>query len=205
MLKQPPLSNVENLLFPAFPDVPAMQQMALQFQLGESQWWPQELLETHQLRQLGQLLVHARQTVPFYRDFFATGDISLPATIDRAFLETLPVVSRSDFQSDSETFLSAAPPKEHGPVSFGMTSGSTGRPVRFGRSAATQTLWGAFALRDLLWHRRDWSGKLCAIRWSHRGVSKAPDGTSHPSWGGITDQLVVKCKSDPDEFWRPCS
>ncbi len=58
MLKQPPLSNVQNLLFPAFPDLQAMQQMALQFQLGESQWWPQELLETHQFRQLGQLLAH---------------------------------------------------------------------------------------------------------------------------------------------------
>jgi len=194
MLAQPPLSNVQNLLFPAFPDVPAMQQMALQFQLGESQWWPQELLETHQFRQLGQLLAHARQTVPFYRDFFATGNISLPATIDRAFLQTLPVVSRSDFQSDSETFLSTAPPKEHGPVSFGMTSGSTGRPVRFGRTAATQTLWGAFALRDLLWHRRDWSGKLCVIRWFHRGIAEAPDGIAHPSWGGITDPLF---KSGP--------
>jgi phenylacetate-CoA ligase len=194
MLTQPPLSNVQNLLFPAFPGLQATQQMALQFQLGESQWWPRELLETHQFRQLRQLLAHACQTVPFYRDLFAARDISLPATIDRAFLETLPVVRRSDFQSGSESFLSTAPPKEHGPVSFGMTSGSTGRPIRFGRSVATQTLWGAFALRDLLWHPRDPSGKLCAIRWSHRGVAKAPDGTSHPSWGGITDQLF---KSGP--------
>ena len=194
MLNQPPLSNVQNLLFPAFPGLQATQQMALQFQLGESQWWPRELLETHQFRQLRQLLAHACQTVPFYRDLFAARDISLAATIDRAFLETLPVVRRSDFQSGSEPFLSTAPPKEHGPVSFGMTSGSTGRPIRFGRSAATQTLWGAFALRDLLWHPREWSGKLCTIRWFHRGIAEAPDGTSHPSWGGITDPLF---KSGP--------
>jgi phenylacetate-CoA ligase len=194
MLAQPPLSNVQNLLFPAFPDLQAMQQMALQFQLGESQWWPQELLETHQFRQLGQLLAHARQTVPFYRDFFATGDISLPETIDRAFLETLPVVHRSDLQLDPAQFLSTAPPKEHGPVAFAMTSGSTGRAIRFGRTAATQALWGAFALRDLFWHPREWSGKLCSIRWFQRGIAEAPDGISHPSWGGITDPLF---KSGP--------
>ena len=195
MLTQPPLSNVPNLLFPAFPDPQATQQMALQFQLGESQWWPQELLENHQFRQLGQVLAHARQTVPFYRDLFAAKDINLPATIDHAFLVTLPVVRRSDLQSFPEQFLSTAPPKEHGPVAFAMTSGSTGRPIRFGRSVATQTLWGALALRDLLWHPRDWSGKLCSIRWASCGVAEAPDGVSFPGWGGISDRLFKSGRS----------
>ena len=45
--------------------------LAPQFQLEHSQWWAPELLARQQLAQLRELLIHAHETVLFYRQRFA--------------------------------------------------------------------------------------------------------------------------------------
>jgi phenylacetate-CoA ligase len=45
-----------------------------------------------------------------------------------------------------------------------MTSGSTGRPITYYVTELAQLFWRAYTLRDHLWHQRDLSGKLAAIR-----------------------------------------
>jgi phenylacetate-CoA ligase len=59
------------------------------------------------------------------------------------------------------------------------TSGSTGAPVRVLKTGLTDLMWRAVTLRDHVWHRRDLSAKLAAIR------QGAPDQTGD-NWGAAT-------------------
>ncbi|WP_341304871.1 hypothetical protein [Pseudomonas sp. TMP25] len=191
MLKQQPLSRLRGIHFPAIPDGHAAMQLALQYQLEASQWWSADQLQAQQLLQLRELLVHSATTVPYYQQLFAQHDVQIPDHIDAAFLLRLPISSRLAIQQAEQGIESHALPAEHGGKEYGKTSGSTGRPVRFARTAVTRTFWLAFALRDHLWHERDFSATLGAIRWYARGVAEAPSGASDPNWGVIVAPLFA--------------
>ncbi len=146
---------------------------ALLFQLDRSQWLAPPQLQALQLQQLGLLLEHARRTVPHYARSLKGLDL---ARLDRAGLEQLPLLTRKEMQSDFEALKSSALPAGHGKPMPWQTSGSTGQPIRFLRTGLTQLLWNAMALRDHLWHERDFSAKLAAIR------ANAED-KHWPDWG----------------------
>lgn len=183
MSESSPLSSVPGIGFPALPRPAASTQLALQFQLQQSQAWPADRLREAQFEQLAKLLRHAVSTVPFYRERFATHGLTPPEKLDQSFWARLPTTRRADLQEAGDRWLSSQPPREHGPVTFATTSGSTGRAVRFGRTPANAALWQAFALRDHLWQGRDFRLKLSAIRWLPRGEAEAPEGRSSPDWG----------------------
>src|SRR5690606_14076577 len=62
------------------------------------------------------------------------------------------------------------------------TSGSTGRPVEVVKTAAEGIYWHAFVLRDHMWHRRDLSRRLAAIRNIGDGIALPPHGRRSSSW-----------------------
>ncbi|MEI6598578.1 MAG: hypothetical protein WCL22_06030, partial [bacterium] len=151
--------------------------LAMLFQLERSQWWSAEEMRKAQLRQLNLILVHAQKSVPYYRDLWSKSGIVAPEVITEEFFAQLPISRRIDVQAAGDDFVTNNLPFEHGKIQFSTTSGSTGRPVRFGRTTVTHLSWLAFALREHLWHERDFSGKLCAIRWASTGVAIAPAGS----------------------------
>src|SRR5262249_37608548 len=55
-------------------------------------------------------------------------------------------------------------PANHGSVYKTQTSGSTGEPVVVKKTGLNQLNWLASNLQDHLWHGRDFSKRLCAIR-----------------------------------------
>lgn len=178
-----PFSGVPGCAFPALPPAETSLQLALQFQLEQSQWWSAERLRAEQLRQLGLVVRHAFATSPFYRQHYACLGEPPPAELTEEDWSKLPIVTRAKLQAAGDAWPSTRPPQEHGSVSFGTTSGSTGRAVRFARTGATNVFWQAFALRDHLWQKRDLSAKLSAIRWLPRGEAEAPEGRSAANWG----------------------
>lgn len=185
MLTQPPTSRISGVSFPAIPDANASIQLALQYQLESSQWWSPELILGNQMQQLQLLLRHAAVSVPYYQHLFRQHGLTIPDQVSAEFLQQIPISTRSAVQQAGNQMETLRLPADHGAVQFSTTSGSTGRPVRFARTALTQTLWLAFALRDHLWHGRDFMGKLAAIRWFPRGTAEAPTGVHHPTWGNI--------------------
>ncbi len=76
----------------------------------------------------------------------------------------------------------------HGRVSTIFTSGSTGKPIGSLRTELTGLFWESFTLRDHLWHRRDPTQKLAAIRSAKEGASPYPDGTAG-RWGFASDAI----------------
>jgi len=177
-----PQSSIPGVQWPAIPAGGAAAMLALQFQLEQSQWWPSDKLQAHQFRQLSLLLRHAQATVPYYQSRLAgvVRDREGGLTLD-AF-RALPLITRSDIQDAGNALLSRAVPPDHGAIARGETSGSTGRPIIYYGTNITQLFWRAFTLRDHLWQRRDFSGKLAAIRWS-------PGNQEFVGWGPATDGL----------------
>ena len=173
-----PASALEGVLWPAVPTPEGARMLAMQFQLAQSECWSPAHLRDAQFRQLALLLRHARDTVPYYRERLASLDLSRPLTAE--VFSQLPLLRREDVQEQGAALYSSAVPAQHGAVDEGETSGSTGRPIRFRLSALNLAFWHAFTLREHLWQRRDFSGKLAAIR------GRVPPGNSL-GWGASTD------------------
>jgi len=184
-----PRSTLAGIAWPALTDPAASRLLALQLQLEQSQWWPAELIEARQFAQLRQVLLHAARTVPYYAARLGAFDAGAP--LDRERWMRLPVLSRQDVQLNREALLSGAVPPAHGAVSTLSSSGSTGRPFTVHATTLVSLMSQAFTLREHLWHRRDFAGKLCAIRHQDGDSAMPPAGATLPGWGPSTDLVYA--------------
>jgi phenylacetate-coenzyme A ligase PaaK-like adenylate-forming protein len=176
-------SAIDEVRWPAFPTRRGGPNLALQYQLAESQWWPEETLRRAQWHQLQGLLVHAAATVPYYRRRLAEASLD-PHSIDGLEAWTrLPLLSRRDIQEAGDALVSERIPHAHGGIKVLQTSGSSGAPVRVKASGLTQSFWQALTLRHHLWHRFDFSGALAAIRYTPEECGIYPDFLRHRRWG----------------------
>ncbi|MGH8668608.1 MAG: phenylacetate--CoA ligase family protein [Burkholderiales bacterium] len=158
-------SCVPGIAWPGLPTAEGAAMLALQWQLEQSQWWSGESLLLHQFRQLRLVAGHAVANVPYYREHLrGCGLASIGEITPHSFLRW-PVLRRSDIQERQAALRARHCPGSHGPVSEVFTSGSTAMPMRVLYSGAAQLFANAISVRDHLWHGRDLSGKLGAIRW----------------------------------------
>ncbi len=187
-----PGSALQGVLWPALPGDAGARMLALQYQFGQSERWTPEVLREAQFAQLTQLLRHAKSSVPFYQERLAALPMDRP--LDAAVFARLPLLQRRDIQENFDAMGSRTVPPAHGRAQEGQTSGSTGRPIRFLANELTEAFWHAFTLREHLWQRRDFSGKLGAIR------SRVKPGVSM-GWGASTDSVfrtgpAVMCNTE---------
>lgn len=198
-----PKSSISGIDWPALPGPAAAAMLAMQYQLEQSQWWPEEVMLEHQFRQLNKLLVHAYETVPYYQKKFRDAGFDPEKLTDPKSFRQLPLLRRNDIQLHSDDLLSRQVPPDHGKVSEVRTSGSTGAPIRTFSTDITQFFWKSFTLRDHLWHRRDLTARLAAIR------TDVKDG-SIQGWGPSTDiafntgpcaMLHIKADTDTQSEW----
>lgn len=180
---------VPGIGWPALPGREGSLALSLLHQLEHSQWWSPDVLLQAQFRQLGAVLAHADETVAFYRDRFRESgfDPRAPLTMER--WRCLPILTRRDIQDAGDVLLSTRIPAGHGGTHRTKTSGSTGQPVQIVWTAMASLFWRVLTLRDHLWHRRDLTAKLCAIRAMDGGASPKPDAPDRPGWGPATDSL----------------
>ncbi len=182
-------STLPGIRWPLIPATGNKRQIILSLlqQFEENERRPETEIRARQFRQLGRLLVHARASVPNYRQRFAGVAIADPARPTAEEWAKLPRLRRADIQKAGDALHSAAMPRGHGPVAPIFTSGTTGRPVRVLRTGVNGLFWRAFTLRDHLWHRRNLKGKLAAIRHSERGVDAYPQGSRSRTWGPTSE------------------
>jgi phenylacetate-CoA ligase len=174
-------SAVPGIAWPTVPDYGRAAVLALLHQLDQSQWLPAERLEAEQLRQLDALLRHAWETVPFYRQSWASSyDGSMALSLEK--FAGLPTLTRLALQESYEALKSRSFPGAHGRAAESRSSGSTGMPVRILKTEITGLFWNALTLRDHVWHGRDLSRKLAVIR--------RKTGGRAPNWGAATAGLV---------------
>jgi phenylacetate-CoA ligase len=178
-------SAYTGMVWPRLPDAAGATALAMQYQLGQTQWWPAARLEEHQLQQLTLVLKHAAETVPFYRERWPSASFGGGLTRER--FRELPRLTRADVQQAGPALLSERVPAAHGELVAGETSGATGMPVQFKLTGLTQLFWRAFNLRDHLWHGRDPSGTLAAIR--------RLETRDQPGWGPSIDDAYRSGRS----------
>jgi len=178
-------SGMTGIRWPAFLQNADAQQLAMQFQFEQSQWWSPETLLAQQLAQLRSVLSHAAATVPYYRERFAAAAVQ-PDAIDSAeAFRRVPILTRATIQEAGLALRSTAVPDDHGTLNEVRTSGSTGQPVRTVGTGVTRFFWQAFTLREHLWQQRDLGAKLATIR--TEGNELGPEGRSYQGWGPSTD------------------
>ena len=159
-----PRSSVEGINWPALPNPAAASLLAFQYQLEHSQWWTADQLRTQQFRQLHALLTHAWEAIPFYQERLKAAGFDPRSAVTPDVFSRLQLLHRADVQAAGEGLLSRQIPQEHGKVHDGKTSGSTGQPLRYFGTQFSQFIWQALTLRDHLWHKRDFKGKLAVLR-----------------------------------------
>lgn len=180
-----PKSVVPEIRWPAIPDRAGALLLAVQRQLRESQWLAPEDLERLQRDALLRLLRFAVDNVPYYRDRDVYRDAALGDGLTTAAWRSLPVLTRAQVQEAGNDLRSEDVPRQHLPLAELVTSGSTGRPVRSLATAVTNLMWRAITLRDHLWHERDLTGRLAAIR-ADLNDEVPPEGVEGDNWGPST-------------------
>ena len=97
--------------------------------LQESQWWSRERLEEYQVRQLGMLLRHAYDNVPYYRRVFDERGLKPGDIQSMDDLKLLPCLTKDGFRENFRELLC-----EKAKVRFlpwEKTSGTSGKPLQF--------------------------------------------------------------------------
>ncbi len=158
--------------------------LAVQFQLEQSQWWSPERIAEHQYHQLGLLIRHSAQTVPYYRDLFRRVGFDAAKTVTPETWRRIPTLSRRALKQHFQTLQSNAVPEDHGAVRSFDTSGSTGAPVFVHKTELQRFFWLTNTLRDHLWHKRDLSATMASIRiFDNPAEAAYPQGVSSSRWG----------------------
>jgi phenylacetate-CoA ligase len=164
--------------------------LVLQHQLNESQWFAPETLLARQLVQLEQVLDHAYGELPFYRERLESVGYAPGERLTAETWRSIPRLTRSEIQSQGEGLLSENLPQGHGRMGKVVTSGSSGTPMSAYGTTIAGFIWMAFCLRDHIWHGRDLSGRLAAIRPSSEDGSRDPKKGARSNVWGPAEQLV---------------
>lgn len=116
--------------------------------LAQSQYWSPARLADLQWEKLGALLTHARDQVPFYREFFAASQLTVADIVAARDLSPLPVVTRAQLMERPEHFRADPPP----PGTFQkVTGGSSGEPLAFLVSGLSDQWRNAVKRRGYAW------------------------------------------------------
>lgn len=175
-------SVTEGLLWPALPTREGSDLLALLYQLEQSEWLEPEAVEARQLAQLAVLVRHAAHNSPFYHERFAAAGLSLSRPWTREELLALPLLTRAELQARAAEIDARSVPAAHGTAVAVQTSGSTGQVVSVKRTALCRLFWLALTLREHLWHGRDFSRTLAAIR-ANAPVLDDDDDARRRGWG----------------------
>lgn len=161
----PPLrSAIPGIAWPAIPSQAGANILALLQQMEESQWWPQERMLERQLAQFGLLADHAYRHSPFFRARFDHSGLDTGQPWSAASHASIPLLTRAELMQQGEQIYCRELPREHGAAHKVQTSGSTGQMITVLRTEVTQLFWLALAMREHLWHQRDFSASLAVIK-----------------------------------------
>lgn len=180
-----PKSAVPGIHWPALPDPNASAMLAVQYQLNQSQWLPENILQERQSIQLRAILAHAFDSVPHYKEHFIAAGLASVQPFSLEIWRDIPFLSRSEIQVAGDNLISNNIPQGHTKLGKTMTSGSTGKPITAYTTDITRFFWQVFTLREHLWQKRNFNAKFAAIR--PEGKLEPGKGTSMPGWGPATD------------------
>lgn len=96
-------------------------------ELRESEWWTKEAIREYQNQKLRELLKHANETVPFYREWFGDHGVRVEAIKTLDDLPALPILTKQIVRENQSRMISSLFHKQR-LLKF-LTSGTTGTPL----------------------------------------------------------------------------
>lgn len=118
---------VANFIFPIQERLKHHDTVAVRKKMDESQWWPRERIEALQLDRLRNLVSHAEQHVPYYRELFEKIGLTAASIQSLADLQRIPFLTKPIIRNNLERFKSDK--AQH--LSRFNTGGSSGEPLIF--------------------------------------------------------------------------
>ncbi|MBT9521147.1 MAG: phenylacetate--CoA ligase family protein, partial [Dechloromonas sp.] len=85
---------VANFIFPIQERLKHHDTVAVRKKMDESQWWPRERIEALQLDRLRNLVSHAEQHVPYYRELFEKIGLTAASIQSLADLQRIPFLTK---------------------------------------------------------------------------------------------------------------
>jgi len=183
-------SGIKGIAWPPLAGPATAPLLALMHQLEDTQWLAADEITTLQHRQLLEVATHAEKYSPYFRTRLQAAGLHAHSLATADGLHALPVMNRRNLQSAGENIFCSQLPQVHAPVTETRSSGSTGEPVVIKRTAINQLFWLANTLREHLWHRRDFHGKLAVIR-----ADPAMNVLDLPNWGPPVSLLFASGSS----------
>jgi phenylacetate-CoA ligase len=172
-------SGVPGIAWPPLLGGEAAYLAALMYQLEQTQWLSADAIIRMQHEQLVHVAAHAHSHSAHFRGRMQAAGLRPEQLSTREALRRLQVMRRRDVQAAGETLFCAEIPRAHAPVAETSTSGSSGQPVVVKRTAVSRLMWLAMTLREHLWQRRDFRGRLAVIRNDYL----QGDQMDLPTWG----------------------
>lgn len=150
--------------------------------LMQSQFWTAGQLKAFQQSQLQQLLSHAHEQVPFYKNrldavLMKNGEINWSRWHD------IPILTRNDLLHARETMQATELPESHGRRSDHWSSGTTGVAVTVTYNALAAIAAGAASHRANQWHGTDWSKTITDCSRGGATFALWPEGQNNGTWG----------------------
>ncbi len=115
------------LIFPLHEWLKGHDSVTLRRQLEESQWWPEERLESHRVERLRSFLQDIGQRVPYYRELFQREGFNPTAIQALTDLHALPLLTKPLIRENIERLKAEG----HGLLTRYNTGGSSGEPLIF--------------------------------------------------------------------------
>ena len=147
-------------------------------ELVDSEKWSAGEIEAYQNEKLRQLIRHAYENVPYYRERWKSLKISPDDIRSRDDLAKLPVLTKEDVRQNFERFVSEKTSRQE--LVFRHTSGTTGKALHF------YVTNEAIALQWAVW-------------WRHRLRFGVEPGAWHANFTG---KRVVPLAQRTPPYWR---
>ena len=121
--------------------------------LKETEKWPEEQLISYKLNKFRQLLSHAYQNVPYYRDLFDRISFRYADIRNISDIEAIPILTKEMVRQQGDRLLASNYDINSRKIKKGKTGGTTGPPLPVYKDISTRNFtWGAV----YRWY--DWMG-----------------------------------------------
>jgi phenylacetate-CoA ligase len=166
--------------------------------LAETEVLRPQKLRAYQETLLGPLILHAQRNVPFYKDRLAP--LCNGTRIDLTSWSRVPILSRTDVQSQSQALTALTVPPEVGGVRAGETSGSSGRPIHYLTNELADVATLCATDRTFRWWGFDGSKAMASLVARSRDDARPPEGKTEVSWrvGGKGLHHLLDLSADAD-------
>jgi len=180
--------------FASWPEIPGHDKCnvgSLHAQLLFTQWMTPGILQHLQLKQIENMLRHARKQAPFYLDRLDFLDRLPPGALSEEHFSNLRLLTRQQLQEFSEEIISRNWPDNHGPSRTMSNASSNDVPARVKGTGFTELWARAMNLRVQDWHGLDGSLVNLDVCDVLKGKKTKTGRWSELPWSGPSTALSI--------------